>query len=197
MNSEFRFVRRNSEGFRTLPGARVWFRPLAEDDPVRPGDVLIYLAKTGLVVHRAVALLAGGNLRTKGDGRATLDAQPVSRDAIIGRVLAVSRGGATYSLEGRGAIAYARSLAFVSHLVGVSARLVRAVERRLQRILHLRTDRAVLAAVVAVPAKIALHVADGLLFSMLHAPQRPPGESVVLASGDEADPSVGGGDGVE
>jgi hypothetical protein len=187
-------------------GARVWFRPLGAR-PVRRGDVLLYLENARLVVHRVVGRHGDGSLRTKGDGRATFDVRPTSLDAVIGRVVGVERGGAAYSLEGRGARVYARWLALVSAVVGRSAGVAYRADAVLRRALRLRSERTLLAAVVGRSARIVLHVADRVLFPLLHARHPAPTESVPLASADPGEPppgtsapegpSVGGNPGVE
>jgi hypothetical protein len=81
----------------------------------RAGDLLVYRQQDYLVVHRYLgrARAADGNrcLRTRGDGRNELD-PPVLPDAVAARVVAVARDGAWRSLEGTGAMVYARLVAW-------------------------------------------------------------------------------------
>jgi hypothetical protein len=79
------------------------------------GDLLVYRQQDYLVVHRYLgpAHTRDGRpcLRTRGDGRNTLD-PPISAAAVIGRVVAVRRAGEWRSLEGRAASVYARLVAW-------------------------------------------------------------------------------------
>jgi signal peptidase I len=67
--------------FRT--GQLLYVRPDVQD--VRPGDVLVFEAEKGPVVHRVLTVKAEGYV-TRGDNNRFVDATPVPPDRVIGRV---------------------------------------------------------------------------------------------------------------
>ncbi len=111
------------------------------DSAPAPGDLLLYRQQDYWVVHRclgAVRAQGGGEgYRTRGDGRNDLDPW-LARNDVRARVVALRRGGAWRSLEGAGARAYARFMAWhdlfwsaagiVAGKIG-AARAVAAIDR--------------------------------------------------------------------
>lgn len=89
-----------------LPGDEALFAPF-EGAPQR-GDVLLYRAGDRLVAHRLHALEANGLLRLRGDLLAS-DDPPVPAGAILGRLVAVRRGGRELPTD-RGRLAFYAAL---------------------------------------------------------------------------------------
>lgn len=94
----------------------------------RPGDLVLYRQQDYWVVHRFLGRVVTrdgrGGLRTRGDGRNTLDPLLLAED-VLASVVALRRGGAWRSLEGRPARVYARLMAWhdlVWAFAGVIAR---------------------------------------------------------------------------
>jgi hypothetical protein len=92
------------------------------------GELLLYRQQGYWVVHRclgeAVTHDGRAGLRTRGDGRNALDPL-LSPDDVLARVMALRRGGAWRSLEGRPARVYALLMAWHDLFwaaVGVAAR---------------------------------------------------------------------------
>ncbi len=84
--------------------------PLAA--PPRPGDLLLYRQEDYWVVHRCLGPAGTVHgLRTRGDGRNTLDPRVEPAD-VRARVSAVRRRGSWRSLEGGPARAFARLMAW-------------------------------------------------------------------------------------
>ena len=71
-------------------GDEALFAPLAA--PPEPHEVLLYQLRGGLVAHRFRGLLPDGRLRLRGDGMLR-DDPPVEPDAVLGKLVAVRRGG--------------------------------------------------------------------------------------------------------
>jgi signal peptidase I len=109
------------------PGDAVWAEP-AVPASLRRGDVVVVRCAGGLVTHRLVAV-GDGEWYTKGDNARHLD-PPVTADAILGRVVAIERGGDRIELRGR-------QWAIVSRVLGLAswweARLFQ-VGRRVKRL---------------------------------------------------------------
>jgi hypothetical protein len=84
-----------------LPGDEALFAPF-EGAP-RRGDVLLYRAGDRLVAHRLHAFEAGGRLRLRGDLLSS-DDPLVPADAILGRLVAIRRGGREHRAD-RGLLA--------------------------------------------------------------------------------------------
>ena len=171
-------------------GRRVWFRPPGERG-VRRGDILVYADRAGLVVHRVVGCRADGRYRTKGDGRATFDTRRLPPDDVGGRVFAVERRRGIYSLDGPGPRAYATAMAAFSNLVGGVARLASTADGVLRRMTGGRTKARPASFVVGHAAQAVARVADGLLFTLLHATISPSrgiagGASRATVSGPDA-----------
>ena len=93
------------------PGDAVWAEP-ALPASLRRGDVIVVRRAGGLVTHRLVAL-GDGEWYTKGDNARHLD-PPVTADAILGRVVAIERGGDRIELRGR-------QWAIVSRVLGLAS----------------------------------------------------------------------------
>jgi hypothetical protein len=72
------------------PGDEALFAPLAA--PPAPGDVLLYATDAALVAHRLVGSLPDGRLVLRGDAMGRAD-PPVEPAAVLGRLVAVRRGG--------------------------------------------------------------------------------------------------------
>jgi signal peptidase I len=70
---------------------------------VRLGDIVLFASRWGVTAHRVVRVRQAGEGRvfiTRGDASMTSDA-PVEASAVLGRVVAVERGGRTVHLTGR------------------------------------------------------------------------------------------------
>jgi signal peptidase I len=68
---------------------------------VRPGDVIVFRHKGTLIAHRVLRIEGGDDgptFVTKGDNAPQLD-PPLRADEIVGRVLAIERGGRHTSLD--------------------------------------------------------------------------------------------------
>lgn len=106
-------------------GDAVLAAPLAT--PMRPGDLLLYRQQDYWVVHRFLGPVRAGHvLRTRGDGRNTLD-PGVATDHVRARVVAVRRGGSWRSLQGLPPRTFARLMAWHGltwALAGIAARKV-------------------------------------------------------------------------
>ena len=103
-----RFARFRAEGTSMYPtirdGESIAIAAVAADDIVA-GDVLLCRHGTRLLAHRVVGVAARGAGRVfelRGDAKRACDA-PVGADAVVGKVIAVHRGGRTVSLTGRAA----------------------------------------------------------------------------------------------
>jgi len=57
------------------------------------GDLVVFVHRDALVVHRVVAMLTDGTIRTRGDANGSLDAEPVTPGAVRGEVVAVIPAG--------------------------------------------------------------------------------------------------------
>jgi hypothetical protein len=110
------------------PGDEALFEPLA--GPPRAGDVLLYRAGDRLVAHRFVALSddGDGHLRLRGDLLAAED-PPVPRAAVLGRLVAVRRGGRTLPADRGRLAAYGRILPALDRRAPRAARLWRLAVR--------------------------------------------------------------------
>lgn len=53
------------------------------------GDLVVFEHRDALVVHRVVATLTDGTIRTQGDANRSVDAEPVTQGAVRGEVVAV------------------------------------------------------------------------------------------------------------
>jgi hypothetical protein len=71
-------------------GDEALFAPLAA--PPADGEILLYRLRDGLVAHRFRGALPDGRLRLRGDGLMH-DDPPVEPEAVLGRLVAVRRGG--------------------------------------------------------------------------------------------------------
>ena len=130
----------------------------------RPGDLLVFVQRDYLVVHRYLGAARDPSgrpcLRTRGDGRNELD-PAVSHDAVRARVVAIRRAGVWRSLEGVGPAAYARLVAWHDLFwagVGVAGRKV-GLGRAAGFV-----DRAVLrvtAALLFAPLHVRIEAPDG------------------------------------
>ena len=70
---------------------------------VRLGDIVLFASGRGVTAHRVVRVRGEGEGRvfiTRGDASVTSD-EPVEPSAVLGRVVAVERGGRTVPLAGR------------------------------------------------------------------------------------------------
>jgi signal peptidase I len=70
---------------------------------IRRRDVILYRSKRGVIAHRVVRVRRDGEgcvFITRGDASVTSD-EPVDASAVLGRVVAVERGGRTVHLTGR------------------------------------------------------------------------------------------------
>jgi hypothetical protein len=69
---------------------------------VRVGDIVLYKSGTALIAHRVESIArkssAAASLRLRGDASESPDA-PVLREQVIGRVVAVERGGRRIGLN--------------------------------------------------------------------------------------------------
>ncbi|MFQ5596360.1 MAG: S24/S26 family peptidase [Anaerolineae bacterium] len=92
-------------------GDAVWAEP-ALPASLRRGDVVVIQHAGGLVTHRLVAV-GDGEWLTKGDNTRRLD-PPVKANAILGRVVAIERGGDRIELRGR-------QWAIVNRLMGLAS----------------------------------------------------------------------------
>jgi hypothetical protein len=113
------------------PGDRVRLVPLLDAAP-RLGELLAVVADGGLLLHRLVAR-AGAGLVLKGDALAFPDA-PVEPGSVLGRVVAIERGGRVVRIDGAVWSVLDRVLAFHSRrCVGprtvTARRAVRGVAR--------------------------------------------------------------------
>lgn len=109
------------------PGDAVWAEP-AVPASLRRGDVVVVRREGDLVTHRLVAV-GDGQWYTKGDNVRYLD-PPVTVDAILGRVVAIERGGDRIELRGYRWLIVSRVLGLASWW---EARLFR-VGRRVKRL---------------------------------------------------------------
>ena len=70
---------------------------IAPADSIYPGDLAVYRRPGGLVCHRVIEVVAG-KLTTRGDAEAGLS-ERISREDVIGKVVAVVRGSARLPIE--------------------------------------------------------------------------------------------------
>lgn len=111
---------------------------------LRFGDVLVFVQANSVVVHRYLgpARDRAGRpcLRTRGDGRSNLD-PALDAGQVLGRVVAVRRDGAFWSLEGAGSRFYGTAIALHDLLWAAAATFgPRAASQRLDRALLRRVD---------------------------------------------------------
>jgi hypothetical protein len=78
--------------------------------PFSPGDILLYRAGNGLILHRLLARQAGDRLVLAGDTHPHSD-PAIPLGAVLGRAIAVEAGGREYSLDSRAARMAGRLLA--------------------------------------------------------------------------------------
>jgi hypothetical protein len=157
----------------TLPSrSRVWCVSL-EQRPARRGEILLYRQGDLLIVHRVLRRLASGGYRTKGDGRASFDVEPVSSRAAIGRVVAFDRGTRVVSAEGRGPRFYAGLLALHSEIVGFLHRPAHWGDRRLRRLLGNGRLRP-FSLMIGLSDRGVLRLVDAVIFPLFHRRWRPP-----------------------
>lgn len=142
------------------------------------GDVALFSSVSGLVVHRCAGTRPSGDsgeraLRFRGDGRATFD-PPVPYDRVRGRVVAIRRDGAWWSLEGFRARLYARALGLHAlawgFAIAVAARLERDVAGTTETP---RGDLGGLARALAAADQGLLRAVDGLAFAWMHRRSDP------------------------
>jgi hypothetical protein len=94
----------------------------------RVGDLLVFMQAGSVVVHRYLGRASDPTgrpcLRTRGDGQGNLDPALLSEN-VLGRVVAIRRGGTWFTLEGAGARAYAAALALHDLFWAACAHLAR------------------------------------------------------------------------
>ncbi|MFN7964424.1 MAG: S24/S26 family peptidase [Acidobacteriota bacterium] len=113
-----------------------WIKP---SQPPRQGQMLIYVQAPGPIVHRVIGRRADGGWRTKGDGRGGFDQQPVTRDELLGVVVAIERDGAVVHVDRLGGRLYARIAAWVSLIGGLLFVMASFSDAALRRLLRRRT----------------------------------------------------------
>jgi hypothetical protein len=98
------------------------------EDPIRPGDVIVFRhpQEHGNVVHRVIAVRADGLLSTQGDNNEQVDACPLNRTDVIGRVTRVNRRGTSRVVRGGS----------VGLMIGTAARFRNTSRRILVRLLR-------------------------------------------------------------
>lgn len=99
------------------PGDRVLAAPLGQSAPC-PGDVLAVANVEYVLVHRLVRLTAAG-LVLKGDALRCVDA-PIDAASVLGRVVAVARGGRVHPLTTRRTRWLAAAVARYSCVLGAA-----------------------------------------------------------------------------
>lgn len=97
-------------------------------ESIRRGDVIVYRDPNGRgnVVHRVVAVLEHGNLRTQGDANNLLDPWVVQSSEVIGRVTHATRNGKRRSVRG----------GILGRIVGASARFYVVARIRVLQLLR-------------------------------------------------------------
>jgi hypothetical protein len=150
---------------------------------LRMGDVLLFRQGGILVVHRFLGHVtsrsAGPCLRTRGDGRPDLD-PPLRDEDVLGRVIAVERGGRLRSLDGVTARAYALGLAMHDHFWAAAAYFAGRIDHRATKL----GLPGLLRPLATWIDRTALRVKDRLLFAACHRGFVPP-EGLDLPTGDE------------
>ena len=131
----------------------------------RPGDLIVFAQQDYLVIHRYLGAARTPDrtpcLRTRGDGRSEFD-PPLLPDRVRGRAVALRRGPAWRSLEGRGARAYARLVAWHDLAWGAAAAAARPVGLR---------------GAVAAMDRALLSLVAAILFSSCHRRIDPPADA--------------------
>lgn len=147
-------------------------------DRIRGGDLLIFRQADYLVVHRFLGDGRGADgrpcLRTRGDGVLALD-PPLEASRVVGRVIAVHRGGAWRSVQRRAARAYARALA-LHDLMWAAAGVASG---RIDAMLGARGSRLAVRPWVQRMDRWLLRLLDGLLFERIHPPAPRPEEGML------------------
>jgi hypothetical protein len=143
--------------------ARVW---IERSRSVRFGDVLVYRSADMIVVHRVVTLIPRLSFRTKGDGLPHVDLGRVTRDAVLGRVVEIQRGGEHYRTDGAGGRTYAAAAAFLSSIEGLAYRVAWRLDRAVGAA---RRNRMVFRALVSRTGRTSLGLLDRTLFRAMNA----------------------------
>jgi len=121
-------VRFRAEGASMHPAIRsgevVLVEPAAAVD-LKKGDICLYLAPRGVAVHRLIRT-DGTAFLMRGDPR-RFAAEQVGREQILGRVVAVERGGRRISLTGWRAGTNRRIYALASRMRDLGVGLMRPV----------------------------------------------------------------------
>ena len=69
------------------PGSVIYVSPYREEETVSPGDIVSFQTGDAKVTHRVAAVdLEHGIVTTKGDANQVCDSQPITFDAIEGKV---------------------------------------------------------------------------------------------------------------
>jgi signal peptidase I, archaeal type len=70
-----------------MPGSVIYVSPYREEETVSPGDIVSFQTGDAKVTHRVAAVdLEHGTVTTKGDANQVCDSQPITFDAIEGKV---------------------------------------------------------------------------------------------------------------
>ena len=70
-----------------MPGSVIYVSQYREEETISPGDIVSFQTGDAKVTHRVVAVdTEQGSVITKGDANKTRDSQPVTFDAIEGKV---------------------------------------------------------------------------------------------------------------
>ena len=70
-----------------MPGSVIYVSPYREEETVSPGDIVSFQTGDAKVTHRVAAVdLEHGIVTTKGDANQVRDSQPITFDAIEGKV---------------------------------------------------------------------------------------------------------------
>lgn len=70
-----------------MPGSVIYVSPYREEETVSPGDIVSFQTGDAKVTHRVVAVdLEHGIVTTKGDANQVCDSQPITFEAIEGKV---------------------------------------------------------------------------------------------------------------
>jgi hypothetical protein len=149
---------------------------------IRFGDVGVYTNGGFLVVHRVVGVRSGPRYRTKGDGLPHLDVGFVPAANVLGRVVAVERGGRRLRADGAGARLYGLLVALLSGLEGFLYRAAWRLDRILAGVTGRTRPRAgyaggvsILRRSVRAAGRVAIGLADRFFFRLLHRPAALPG----------------------
>jgi hypothetical protein len=148
---------------------------------LEPGDIIVFRSpKDGRskVVHRVVSNAIDDGIRTRGDNNLEIDTFPVTKKDIFGRVVAATRNGRQFRVQGgnRG-LRYARIRWIIKKLETIGLHFLRPVYHRLCRSRLLKAA----ASNLLKTRVVAFNRSDGTELQLIAGQQivgrKPPGSS--------------------